>query len=72
MDFALAVDIGGTKVAAGMVDECGRLHDRRSVPTPEGVEADEVFEAVAEAVEAFGPYDRVVVCGVGCAGPILH
>jgi glucokinase len=73
MEFALAVDVGGTKLAAGVVDECGRLHDRRSVATPPGealVGPDDVFAAVAELVSDLGPFDRFVVCGVGCAGPM--
>ncbi len=73
MDYALAVDVGGTKLAAGVVDECGRLHERRSVSTPNGsppVGADEVFGALAELVSELGPFDRFTVCGVGCAGPM--
>ena len=36
MDLALAVDIGGTKLAAGVVDAGGRLRARASVPTRGG------------------------------------
>ncbi len=34
MDHALAVDIGGSRMAVGVVDECGRLRERRSITTP--------------------------------------
>ncbi len=73
MEFALAVDVGGTKLAAGVVDECGRLRERRSVPTPgggPGVGADDVFGALEHLLEPYRPYDRFAVCGVGCAGPM--
>lgn len=73
MDFALAVDVGGTKMAAGVVDECGRLHERLSVSTPgpePSIGPDEVFEALADMVSELGPFDRFTVCGVGCAGPM--
>lgn len=73
MEFALAVDVGGTKMAAGVVDEDGRLHDRCSTTTPgppAEVGAEEVFGALAELVAHFEPYDRFSVCGVGCAGPM--
>lgn len=70
MELALAVDVGGTKMAAGAVDECGRLRERRSVMTPQGTGPDEVFDALAELVAALRPYDRFTVCGVGCAGPM--
>lgn len=73
MDFALAVDVGGTKVAVGVVDECGRLHDRGATSThgrADGAGPDELFEALAGLVKEFGPLDRLAVCGVGCAGPM--
>lgn len=68
---ALAVDIGGTKLAAGVVERTGRIvrADRR--PTPRG-SAEVVFAAVAALVrdvrrEAGVEVDR---CGVGCGGPM--
>ncbi len=73
MEFALALDVGGTKLAAGVVDEDGRLHDRCSVATPAdspAIGAEEVFAALAALVARFEPFDRFTVCGVGCAGPM--
>jgi predicted NBD/HSP70 family sugar kinase len=34
--YSLGVDIGGTKIAAGVVDELGNLVDRAEAPTPHG------------------------------------
>jgi glucokinase len=70
MEQALAVDIGGTKLAAGRVDADGRLLARRSVRTPAGSDAEALWAALAELVASFGPFDRYAVCGVGSGGPM--
>ncbi len=76
MDLALAVDIGGTKLAVGVVDEHGGLHETHQAPNPSAaapnrvVAADEIFGCVADLVERLRPFDRFSVCGVGCGGPM--
>jgi len=77
-DFALAVDIGGTKLAAGLVGLDGTLVERASVPTRnEGARpgADELLwgdlAGLVERVAAgASPGGRLVVCGAGCGGPM--
>ncbi|HEY1652147.1 MAG TPA: ROK family protein [Acidimicrobiales bacterium] len=77
-DLALAVDIGGTKMASGLVGLDGSLLERASVPTrsgPAGPGSGELlWHDLAELVEriagAVGPGDRLVVCGAGCGGPM--
>ena len=77
-DLALAVDVGGTKLAAGLVGLDGTLLQRATVPTPNGrVEpgADELLwgdlAGLVEGVMAgVGAGDRLVVCGAGCGGPM--
>jgi glucokinase len=75
---ALAIDIGGTKLAAALVDEHGAVHHARAVPT-RGADAEALFAALIELVDAVrtaGAHDRrpdmpgPVVCGVGCGGPM--
>jgi glucokinase len=77
--WILAVDIGGTKLAAAMVDDGGRLVGRRQVPTA-GATAEGDAEAlfarlvgligsVVEGVADEG-VPRPVACGVGCGGPM--
>jgi glucokinase len=65
---ALAIDIGGTKVAAGIVTEAGELLRSATAPTP----GDDLFArlvALVDEVRAGG--DEVPdVCGVGCGGPM--
>jgi glucokinase len=68
--LCLAVDIGGTKLAAGIVDGNGRLRDRGSVPTAATRSAGELFAGLADLVGRFEPYSRFEVCGVGCGGPM--
>ena len=41
----LAVDIGGTKMAAAVVDDAGTLLSRARTPTPHDLSAEVVFEA---------------------------
>jgi glucokinase len=81
-DLALAVDIGGTKMAAGLVTSDGSLLERSMVPTREsatrsggGGEASEQLWAdlaalVTGVAAAADPGDRLVVCGAGCGGPM--
>ena len=61
----LAVDIGGTKLAAGLVDEeAGEVAEARRVPTP----SSGVFDALRSLVTPLA--DRATSCGVGCGGPM--
>ncbi len=77
-DLALAVDIGGTKMAAGLVGPEGNLVERAVVPTRpdatgrESAELlwDDLAGLVKQVVSAPGRRDQVVVCGVGCGGPM--
>jgi glucokinase len=64
----LAIDIGGTKLAAGRVDPEGRLGWRSAVPTPVTDDAEELWAALS-ALVASAPA-APAVCGVGCGGPM--
>ncbi len=46
----IGVDLGGTKILAGSIDDEGRVHDRYEVPTPTGSQA-ELLEGIAAAIE---------------------
>jgi len=73
-DLCLAVDIGGTKLAAGLVSRTGALQAAEHVPTagdaPGG--AEELFGRLAALVARVrgAAEGTVVVCGVGCGGPM--
>ena len=69
METALAIDVGGTKLAVARVDAAGRLSDRRAVPTPAHGDAEAMWSRLAELVVAVRRGDEVVA-GVGCGGPM--
>lgn len=72
----LAVDIGGTKMAAGVVEPGGRLITWDKTPTPHDLDAeplwrtlDTLITRVLEAAGIAGPADLAGV-GCGCGGPM--
>ena len=69
METALAVDIGGTKMAVARVDAVGRLTHRHAAPTPGRAPAADMWDVLAGLVAAARTGDEVVV-GVGCGGPM--
>ncbi len=48
---ALAIDVGGTKLAAAVVSDSGRILGRHQVPTPRSDDAATVFGAVCQAAD---------------------
>jgi len=60
-------------MAVGLVDRSGGLRHRTQTPTPVTGESglwDALADLVRTAGKAVDPEDRVVVCGVGCGGPM--
>ncbi|HRZ88772.1 MAG TPA: ROK family protein, partial [Spirochaetia bacterium] len=57
MRRVLAIDMGGTKTAAGVVDEAGRVLSKRTVPTPR--------ENPRAAVEAMAALSRELLSEAG-------
>lgn len=68
MASALAVDIGGTKLAAGLVSASGTLLRHAEVPTV-GTDAEELFSTLVDVVGLVRTGDEEV-CGVGTGGPM--
>lgn len=74
MDVVLALDIGGTKLAAGLVSTAGDVLCRDEVPTAAD-DAEALFNRVVTLLDGArqsavdGGHD-VVACGVGCGGPM--
>ena len=74
-DYAIGVDIGGTKIAVGAIDRDGTMRAQRTVPTD--VEAGfaaglarlcrAIDEVLAEAGAASGSLAGI---GIGCTGPV--
>jgi glucokinase len=66
---ALAVDIGGTKMAAGLVTDEGEVVTSATAPSraDDGEGLFSVLRGLLDAVRGDGD---VAVCGVGCGGPM--
>jgi glucokinase len=60
-DVALAVDVGGTRLRAALVDVTGKVMHRQSMPTPADQGADAVVAAIASAC-------RAVIAAAGAPG----
>ncbi|MFE9661253.1 ROK family protein [Streptomyces sp. NPDC005955] len=72
-DLVAALDIGGTKIAAALVDDRGRIALRARRPTPAARDGATVLRAVAETVgelTASPWWRRVRAIGIGSAGPV--
>ncbi|MFJ4678143.1 ROK family protein [Kitasatospora sp. NPDC088783] len=68
-----ALDIGGTKIAGGLVDTRGTLHHRLQVPTPADGDRNELMTAVDRVLDDLArhpDWHRVQSLGIGSAGPV--
>jgi glucokinase len=70
MERMLAVDVGGTKLAAAHVDAGGRVLTRAHAPTRAGANAGELFSTLLAVVAEAGGTAGVDAVGVGCGGPM--
>jgi len=71
MTDTLAIDIGGTKIAAARVDGNGRILDRHRAPT-KGANAEDLFDGLLSLVEPLLTGGELGGCGVGCGGPMTY
>jgi glucokinase len=67
MSLAIGVDVGGTKVAAGVVDTAGKIIERIRRPTPAASPAG-TEQAIVEVVTELRDRHEVVAIGIGAAG----
>ena len=65
--LAIGIDIGGTKVAAGVVDAEGRVLDERRRATP-GSDPRAVERVIVDLVRELGENHRIASIGIGAAG----
>jgi glucokinase len=64
---AIGIDIGGTKVAAGVVDDAGRVQAILRRPTP-GHEPAKVVDLIVDLVNLLAADHPVAAVGIGAAG----
>ncbi len=67
MDLTIGVDVGGTKIAAGVVDVSGAVLEQVRVSTPAS-SAEAVEEGIVEAVTTLADRHQVSAVGVAAAG----
>jgi glucokinase len=71
----LAIDVGGTKLAAGLVEAGGRVLTWTQVPTPAGLDAEQLWRTLDALITGVLERADVVTaelagCGCGCGGPM--
>lgn len=71
MDTVLALDVGGTKLAAGLVDSSGSVLARAACPTPREPDGELVLQALL-SVAAEVRTGEEVACGIGSGGPMTR
>lgn len=71
--FAIGVDVGGTKIAFALVDQQGNIHQSLRRPTQAESGADAVMAAVVQGIEhlrAASPGADIAGVGIGCPGHV--
>lgn len=70
----LAVDVGGTKLAVGLVGQDGQVIAARRAATPPGADAETLWSALAGLIDRLiddvGAPEDLAGVGVGCGGPM--
>ncbi|MEO3888039.1 ROK family protein [Nonomuraea sp. B5E05] len=64
----LAIDVGGTKMAAGLVAHDGTVVEARRAATPQDTDAGTLWKTLVDLIEPLSR--RVEGVGVGCGGPM--
>ncbi len=70
-DHYLAIDIGGTKFAVGIVDDNGNLLRRAAVPTPQNTDPEVLWKTLQTLIDSID-YRSVRAVGVGTGGPMAR
>lgn len=72
MKVAIGIDLGGTNIAGGLVDEDGKLLARNGTPTKAHEGPDAVVGRIAGLIEELRPKapGKIVGVGIGSPGPL--
>ncbi len=66
----LAIDIGGTKMAAARIERSGAVVVADRTPTPSTDDADVLFGSLCKMIDPLLAPGNLSVVGVGCGGPM--
>ncbi|GLX08650.1 ROK family protein [Microbispora sp. NBRC 16548] len=69
-DLTLAVDIGGTKFAAGLVEPDGRVVAAERVATPQGADDETLWRTLTALLDRLDVPTALAGVGIGCGGPM--
>ena len=76
MSQVIGIDLGGSKIALGLVDPQGQISARRRIDTNSEAGLNSVVERIAAEIEALKatlpPAETLVAVGVGAPGPVDH
>lgn len=72
LNRVLALDVGGTKLAAGVVGSDGAVLTSRRVPTDAAADPEKLFDDVVALLESVLPGNAVQGIGAGCGGPMTR
>src|SRR3954469_12718543 len=67
MSLTIGIDIGGTKVAGGVVDDNGKVLQRARRPTP-STHPDDIEEVITDIVNELRASHEIESVGIGAAG----
>lgn len=73
--YYAGIDLGGTNIAAGIVDEKGVIIESKSIPTGSGRDFREIVRDMAELIKELADSAGIPLCdiaaaGIGCPGSI--
>lgn len=74
MDFYLGIDIGGTKIAIGLVDKSGIVIDFFKIPTDKQKSykntINEIIKIYVEITKKISKSSKIKAIGIACPGPV--
>jgi glucokinase len=70
-DLALGIDLGGTNLRIGLVDQCGSLVDFTARPIDGKLPGDAILEEILSLSKSLPEYSRAACVGLALAGAVL-
>lgn len=71
-DYAIGVDIGGTKILFSLIDENGKVYKKGFVRIGKTDEGDRIINDILRMIDSIKEGFNVTTIGIGCAGFIDH